>query len=61
MFSDVMAATRAQAVEMLGRAEDKRPYGATWIRGERWNDEVTSRPMAGADAYLTWDPTAERA
>jgi hypothetical protein len=37
-FQRIMAATRAQRGEMLARPPDKRPYGATWLNQERWND-----------------------
>ncbi len=43
-FDAVMAATRAQSPEMLGRTIDKRPHPATWLNGERWNDETESSP-----------------
>lgn len=39
LFDRVMAATRAQTPEMLARDPGKRPYGATWLTGERWEDE----------------------
>jgi hypothetical protein len=39
-FQQIMAATRAQAPEMLARPVDKRPYPATWLNGERWEDET---------------------
>ena len=39
-FQQVMAATRAQKPEMLERPDSKRPYGATWLNGERWEDEI---------------------
>ena len=38
-FQRVMAATREQTPEMLSREPSKRPYGATWLNGERWEDE----------------------
>ena len=38
-FEGVMAALTAQAPEMLGRDPAKRPYAATWLNGERWQDE----------------------
>jgi hypothetical protein len=47
LFRRVVAATRAQRPEMLYREESKRPHGATWLRGERWNDE-TAAPTAAA-------------
>jgi hypothetical protein len=40
-FRQVMAATKAQTSEMLAREDSKRPHGATWLRGERWDDELT--------------------
>jgi hypothetical protein len=39
-FEQVMTATRAQKAEMLGREENVRPHGATWLHGERWADET---------------------
>jgi hypothetical protein len=51
-FEQVMGATRAQKPEMLTREPSKRPHGATWLNGERWEDEiVSSRPAAAADDY----------
>jgi hypothetical protein len=41
-FREVMAATRAQLPEMLQRHPSKRPHPATWLNGERWEDEVNS-------------------
>jgi uncharacterized protein YdaU (DUF1376 family) len=38
-FAEIMAATRAQSAEMLGREPQHRPYGATWLNAERWRDE----------------------
>jgi uncharacterized protein YdaU (DUF1376 family) len=51
-FQRVMAATREQTPEMLSREPSKRPYGATWLNGERWEDEP-SAPVNG-----THPPTA---
>jgi hypothetical protein len=42
-FRVVMAATRAQKPEMLARPMDKRPYPATWLNGERWQDEIADQ------------------
>jgi hypothetical protein len=39
-FQEIMAATHAQSVEMLAREPQHRPHGATWLNGERWNDEA---------------------
>jgi hypothetical protein len=49
-FEVVMAATRAQKPEMMQREPSKRPYGATWLNGERWEDEV--QPGAGQNGPL---------
>jgi uncharacterized protein YdaU (DUF1376 family) len=46
-FQRVMAATREQSPEMLSREPSKRPYGATWLNGERWEDEPASEPVNG--------------
>ena len=40
-FQQVMDATQAQRAEMLAKDPQYRPYGATWINGERWEDETT--------------------
>jgi hypothetical protein len=45
-FRQVMAATRAQRPEMLQREPQHRPYGATWLNKERWNDEPDAGPTA---------------
>jgi hypothetical protein len=46
-FEQVMTATRAQKPEMLSREASKRPHGATWLNGERWEDEITpAQPAA---------------
>ena len=39
-FGQVMAATRAQTAEMLTREPQHRPHGATWLRQERWTDNI---------------------
>jgi biotin operon repressor len=41
-FEEVMAATRAQTPTMMARDPEKRPHGATWLNGERWNDEPST-------------------
>lgn len=52
-FQQVMAATRAQNSEMLSREPGKRPHGASWLNGERWEDEqdAPSRGAAGEMEY----------
>ena len=51
-FQQIMAATRAQNSGMLAREEDHRPHGATWLNGERWEDETTeSRTAVAQDDY----------
>ena len=40
MWQKVKAATIAQKPEMMAREEDKRPYGSSWLNGERWEDVV---------------------
>ena len=47
-FQRVMAATREQTPEMLSREPSKRPYGATWLNGERWEDESAAVPVNGS-------------
>lgn len=62
LFERVMAATRAQSTAMLKRDEEKRPYPATWINGERWEDEAVEAktPQPATDMYTTWEPPAAR-
>ena len=47
-FQRVMAATREQSPEMMSREPSKRPYGATWLNGERWEDEPAAVPVNGS-------------
>jgi hypothetical protein len=61
-FQQVMAATRAQGPEMLSRESSKRPHGATWLNGERWEDEIASPAGAGAalsNGPAEWEPPWE--
>ena len=54
-FNEVMAATKAQTREMLGRDADKRPHGATWLNQERWKDEKAARKLTmGEKAVLDY-------
>lgn len=45
MFDKIIAATEAQAEEMLSRQPHHRPYAATWLNGARWEDEI-AQPAA---------------
>lgn len=45
MHRKVMQAVQEQTPEMLLRAPNMRPYAATWLRAERWEDEAI--PVAG--------------
>jgi hypothetical protein len=55
-FQEVLAATRAQTPEMLARPKDKRPYPATWLNGERWEDEIADQqPQTKNDDYPEFD------
>ena len=47
LFQQVMAATRTQTPMMMAREPDKRPHGATWINGARWNDEPSQPARVG--------------
>ena len=40
----IMAAIEQQTPEMMQRPPAMRPYAATWLRGERWEDEVLLNP-----------------
>jgi hypothetical protein len=50
-FEQIMGATRAQKAEMLTREPGKRPHGATWLNGERWEDEAAGPSPAAPDDY----------
>jgi hypothetical protein len=50
LFQRVMEATREQTPEMMSREPSKRPYGATWLNGERWEDEAAVVPVNGRPA-----------
>ncbi len=45
-FAQVMTATKAQTSMMMARDPDKRPHGATWINGARWDDEPSTPATA---------------
>ena len=49
-FEQVMKATKAQASEMFGKEEKYRPHGATWLNGERWDDETEKAPLRPSQA-----------
>ena len=51
-FKQVMEATRAQSSEMLSREPRHRPYGATWLNGERWGDEEAAKQQDGLEGRL---------
>jgi hypothetical protein len=53
-FRQVMAATRNQTPEMIGRDEKMRPHGATWLREERWNDEPSAPARVGPQQSLLY-------
>ncbi len=42
LFQIVLKGRDAQLPEMMAREPSKRPYGATWINGKRWTDEVVT-------------------
>lgn len=51
-FQQVMAATRAQKPEMLSREPQHQKHGASWLNGERWEDETTNPAhTAASDDY----------
>jgi hypothetical protein len=52
-FHQVIAAVRAQRAEMLSRDPSKRPHGATWLNGARWDDEL-------ADVHQHVEPEIRR-
>lgn len=56
-FQQVMSATKAQAPEMLARESSKRPHGATWLNGERWEDETARAAQQQAESpYRMYQP-----
>jgi hypothetical protein len=56
-----MEATRAQSAEMLSREPRHRPYGATWLTGERWTDGPDPAQDSSAKIAKTvyWKPDWE--
>lgn len=44
-FVLVMLATTSQRPRMMARELEKRPYGATWLNGERWEDSSDQRQI----------------
>ncbi len=53
VIEQIMAGLRAQLPSM--RAKDKQfiPYPATWLRGERWTDEIEQpKPLTGHALFL---------
>lgn len=50
---------KAQTPEMLTRDPSKRPHGATWINGHRWEDEVISSSLFGVQANIPQKPWSE--
>jgi hypothetical protein len=38
-FAEVMVAVKSQSPEMLSREPSRRPYAASWLNAERWQDE----------------------
>jgi hypothetical protein len=38
-FQQVVWATEQQKPAMMAREPDRRPHGATWLNGERWEDD----------------------
>jgi predicted transcriptional regulator len=45
-FAQVTRAVKAQEPEMLAREPQHRPHAATWLNGERWQDECEAQPGA---------------
>jgi hypothetical protein len=54
-FQRIMAATRAQRLEMLGKEEKHRPHGATWLNGERWDDETCAPAVPAQSAGRVYE------
>src|SRR5262249_13895095 len=53
-FQQIMTATRAQKSEMLEREPRHRPYATTWLRQERWNDEIEPTPTPTKRTHDEW-------
>jgi len=50
-FQEIMAATSAQTDEMFAKEKRHRPIGASWLNGERWEDETEeAAPRPAHDA-----------
>jgi hypothetical protein len=50
-FQQVTKATNQQMAEMLRRDPQHRPYGATWLNGERWEDEPAGTALEVPSIY----------
>lgn len=48
---EIIEAVQAQLPGMMARPEDKRPQGASWINGERWEDAVLPPPSSRGDLF----------
>jgi hypothetical protein len=55
LFDRVLAATETQCPAMLGRDPTKRPHGATWLNGERWEDEEIEANGLGEQKQSIWN------
>lgn len=60
-FEQILAAVRSQKPEMLNRAPEKRPYAASWLNGERWEDELApAEPSTPQAANFGSTPAAQQ-
>ncbi len=57
-FQQVVAAIRMQSAEMLKRDLSNRPHLATWINGERWEDETEDPKVVKREVPEWVDPYA---
>lgn len=53
LVEQIMAGLRAQLSQMRARDKQFIPHPATWLRGERWNDEIEQpKPLTGHALFL---------
>jgi hypothetical protein len=55
LFQRILEETRRQKAEMLSRDPIHRPHGATWLNGERWNDEHTEQRLTSGQRAVLRD------
>ena len=53
LVEQIMAGLRAQLPQMCAKEPQFIPHPATWLRGERWQDEIEKpKPLTGHALFL---------